>query len=127
LGIRYDLIFDVPGNRSFSAGRRALKTEGRYVLIGHERFGASGKRVFGLVPRFLRLIVLSRFVRQLRGPGIPVPTKEEAMAILRRFLEAGKIAPIIDSTYPLSEVREAFRHMMEDVTLGKVILTAAAD
>ena len=123
----YDLIFDVPGNRPFSACRRALKPDGRYVLIGHERFGASGKRVFGLVPHFLLLIFLSRFVKQLRGPGIPVPTKEEAMAVLRKLLEAGKITPIIDSTYPLSEVREAFRHMMEDVTQGKVILIAAAD
>src|SRR5947208_3785814 len=91
LGIRYDLIFDVPGNRPFSACRRALKPDGRYVLIGHERFGASGKRVFGLVPRFLRLIFLSRFVKQLRGPGVPVPTKKEAMSILRKLLEAGKI------------------------------------
>ena len=70
---------------------------------------------------------LSRFVKQLGGPGIPVTTKEEAMAILRTLLEAGKITPIIDSTYPLSEVREAFRHMMEDVTQGKVILIAATD
>jgi len=127
LGIRYDLIFDVPGNHPLSACRRALKPDGRYVLIGHERFGASGKRVFGLVPRFLMLIFLSRFVKQLRGPGIPAPTKEEAMVVLRKLLEAGKITPIIDSTYPLSEVREAFRHMMEDVTQGKVILIAADD
>jgi len=121
----YDLIFDVPGNRPFSACRRALKPDGRYVLIGHERFGASGKRVFGLVPHFLKLIFLARFVKQLRGPGIPMPTKKEAMAVLRDLLEAGKITPIIDSTYHLSEAREAFRHMIEDEIQGKVIITAA--
>jgi len=55
---------------------RALKPDGRYVLIGHERFGASGKRVFGLVPHFLKLIFLARFVKQLRGPGIPMLTKQ---------------------------------------------------
>ena len=82
-GVRYDLIFDVPGNHPFSACRRALKPDGRYVLIGHERFGASGKRV-----------------------------------------EAGKITPVIDSTYHLSEAREAFRHMIEDEIQGKVIITA---
>ena len=82
--------------------------------------------MFGLVPHFLKLIFLARFVKQLRGPRVPTPTKEEAMAILRTLLEAGKITPIIDSTYPLSEVREAFRHMMEDVTQGTVILIAAA-
>jgi NADPH:quinone reductase-like Zn-dependent oxidoreductase len=122
-GVRYDLIFDVPGNRPYSAFRRALKPDGRYVLIGHELFGKSGKRVFGLIPYFLKLIFLSRFVKQLRGPGVPMPTKREAMAVLRELLAAGKITPVVDSTYPLSEVRQAFRHMMEDETRGKVILT----
>jgi NADPH:quinone reductase-like Zn-dependent oxidoreductase len=125
-GIRYDLIFDVPGNHPFSACRRALEPDGRYVLIGHERFGVSGKRVFGLIPHFLKLIFLSRFVKQLRGTGIPVPTKNEAMAVLRELLETGKITPVIDSTYHLSEAREAFRHMIEDEIQGKVIITAEA-
>jgi NADPH:quinone reductase-like Zn-dependent oxidoreductase len=44
------------------------------------------------------------------------------MAVLREFLEAGKITPIIDSTWPLSEVRAAFRHMIQDEIRGKVIL-----
>lgn len=126
LGVQYDLIVDVPGNHPFSACRRALKPDGRYVLIGHERFGASGKRVFGVIPHFLKLIVLARFVKQLRGPGVPMPTKKEAMAVVRELLEAGKITPVIDSTYQLSEAREAFRHMIEDETLGKVIITATA-
>jgi NADPH:quinone reductase-like Zn-dependent oxidoreductase len=49
-GVRYDLICDVPGNCSVSASRRALKPDGMNVLIGHERHGASGKRVFGPIP-----------------------------------------------------------------------------
>ena len=124
-GVRYDLIFDVPGNYPFSACRRALKPDGRYVLIGHERFGASGKRVFGLIPHFLKLMVLSRFVKHLRGPGLPMPTKKQTIAVLRELLEIGKITPIIDSTYRLSEVREALRHMIEDEIQGKVIITPA--
>jgi NADPH:quinone reductase-like Zn-dependent oxidoreductase len=122
-GIRYDLIFDVPGNHSFSACRRALKPDGEYTLIGHEHFGASGKRVFGLIPHFLGLMVLSRFVKQLRSPGLPMLTKKEAIAFLRQLLEVGRITPIIDSTYDLSEVRKALRHMMEDDIHGKVIIT----
>jgi NADPH:quinone reductase-like Zn-dependent oxidoreductase len=125
LGIRYDLIVDVPGNYPFSACRRALKPAGRYVLIGHERFGASGGRVFGLLPRFLTLIFLASFVKQLQGPSIAMPTKKEAMAILRELLEAGRITPIVDSIYPLDQVREAFRHMIEDELQGKVIITTA--
>jgi NADPH:quinone reductase-like Zn-dependent oxidoreductase len=66
---------------------------------------------------------LSRFVKQLRGPGVPFPTKSGAIAALRELLAAGKITPVIDSTYPFSEVRAAFRHLMEDETRGKVILT----
>jgi NADPH:quinone reductase-like Zn-dependent oxidoreductase len=126
-GVRYDLIFDVPGNYPFSACRRALKPDGRYVLIGHSRFGASGKRVFGLMPHFLKLMVfLALFVKQLRGPDLPMPTKKEAMAVLMELLETGNITPIIDSTYPLSEVREALRHMIEDEIQGKVIITPAS-
>jgi NADPH:quinone reductase-like Zn-dependent oxidoreductase len=120
-GARYDLIFDVPGNHPFSACKRALKPDGKYVLIGHEGFGASGKRVFGLVPKFLGLIVVALFVKQRRQPG-STPGRKEAMAVLRDLLEAGKITPIIDSTYPLSETREALRHMIEDEPQGKVII-----
>ncbi len=123
-GVRYDLIFDVPGNHPFSACRRALDPDGRYVLIGHERFGASGSRVLGIIPYFLRLMFLSRFVKQLRGPGLPLPTRKDAIAVLRAFLEAGTITPIIDSTYPLGEAREALRHMIEDELHGKVIITS---
>ncbi len=123
---RYDLIFDVPGNHPFSECRRALEADGRYVLIGHEKFGASGKRVFGIAPYFFKLMFLSRFVKQLRGPGLPMPTRQEAMAVLREFLEAGKITPIIDSTYPLSEASAALRHMIENEIHGKVIITTAA-
>ncbi len=123
-GVRYDLIFDVPGNHSFSACKRALKRDGRYVLIGHEKFGASGKRVFGIIPHFFKLMFLSRFVKQLRGPSSSMmPSRKGAMAVLRELLEAGKITPIIDSTYPLSEAGEALRHMIEDELQGKVIIT----
>lgn len=122
-GVKYDLVFDVPGNHPVSACRRALKPDGRYVVIGHERYGASGRRVFGLIPHFLWLMLLSRFVRQLRGPDGPAPTKQEAISELRTLLEAGRITPVIDSTYALGEIREAFRHMMRDQLLGKVIIT----
>ncbi|MFC1889222.1 NAD(P)-dependent alcohol dehydrogenase [Thermodesulfobacteriota bacterium] len=123
-GVRYDLIFDVPGNHPFSACKRALNPEGKYVLIGHEKFGASGKRFFGLIPHFFKLMFLSLFVKQLPRPNFSMPSKKEAMGVFRELLEAGKITPIIDSTYPLSEAREALRHMIEDEPQGKVIITA---
>jgi len=125
-GARYDFIFDVPGNHTIGACRRALKRDGKYVLIGHEGFGASGLRALGLVPRFLKLILWSLFAKQLRLGRSSVPTKQDAIAVLRELLEAGKIRPIIDRTYPLSEFREAFRHMIEDEPVGKVIITPTA-
>lgn len=124
-GVRYDFIFDVPGNHSLDACKRALKPDGKYVLIGHEKFGASGKRFFGLLPRFIRLIFLSLFMKQLRLGRSSVPSRTEAMTILRDFLADGRITPIIDSTFPLRETREALRHLVEGEVQGKVVITVA--
>ena len=122
-GVRYDLIFDIPGNFSFRACKRALQQDGRYTLIGHEGYGSSGKHFFGILPQFFGLMLLSRFVKQLRGGGLPFPVRKDAMAVLKHLLADEKITPVIDSTYPLSEVGAAMRHMMEDELHGKVILT----
>ncbi|MGD2069138.1 MAG: NAD(P)-dependent alcohol dehydrogenase [Gemmatimonadota bacterium] len=121
---RYDLIFDVPGNHPISACRRVLKTEGKYVLIGHEAFGGSGNRLVGLFPRFIGLILRSLFTKQLRLGG-GAPTRQECMATLSDLLEAGAITPVIDSTFPLAGVHEAFRHLIEDDLRGKVIVRIA--
>jgi NADPH:quinone reductase-like Zn-dependent oxidoreductase len=119
----YHFIFDVPGNHPLSACLRALEPDGKYVVIGHEGFGASGKPVLGLVPYFLGLIFLSLFVKQLRL-GRNAPTREQCMAQLEQLLEAGKITPVIDRSFPLEDVHEAFRHMIEDEVCGRIVLTA---
>jgi NADPH:quinone reductase-like Zn-dependent oxidoreductase len=106
---RYDLILDVPGNHSFSDCRRALNPEGTYVLIDHDHYGAKGRRYLGGLPRGLRHIAMSPFVSQLPRSGFSMRPKKESMAVLREFLEAGKLTPVIDRTYPLSEVPEAIR------------------
>lgn len=124
-GARYDLIFDVPGNHPFSACRRALQPDGRYVLIGHEQYGASGNRFFGLVPRFLGLVFRSLFIKQLRLGTSSIPGRAEAVQMLADLLREGILTPVIDSSYPLSETGEAFRHMIEDEPLGKVVVTIA--
>ncbi|MDP1990398.1 MAG: hypothetical protein Q8K00_05190, partial [Syntrophales bacterium] len=58
LGERYDLIFDVASNLSLSDCKRALTPKGIYVLIGHDHFGAVGRRVFGSLPQFFKLAIL---------------------------------------------------------------------
>jgi NADPH:quinone reductase-like Zn-dependent oxidoreductase len=122
LGVRYDLIFDIPGNYPFSECRRALTPEGRYILIGHEKFGESGKRMLGLIPHFFKLMFLSMFVKQLPRPNFSMPTKKDTITVFREFLEAGKITPVIDRAYPLSEASEAIRYLMEGEPQGRVII-----
>jgi NADPH:quinone reductase-like Zn-dependent oxidoreductase len=101
-----------------------LKPHGKYVLIGHENYGTTSTRLLGLLPRFLGLVLQSLFRKQLRlGRGSP--SRSECMALLCELLEAGSLTPIIDSTYPLPEVREAFKHMIEDELHGKVIITTS--
>ena len=65
-GERWDLVFDVPGNHSFAANRRAVEPGGGYVLIGHDAFGATGHRWLGSIPRMLGLVARSAVVPQLR-------------------------------------------------------------
>jgi NADPH:quinone reductase-like Zn-dependent oxidoreductase len=121
-GERYDLIVDIPGNHPFSACRRVLTPDGKYVLIGHDRFGQGAGRWLGSLPRVLKLVVLSPFVSQLPPPNFSMPNKKDSMALLREFLEAGKLTPVIDRRYLLEEVPEAIRHLEEGHARGKLII-----
>ena len=122
-GERYDLIFDIPGNHPFSACRRVLRPEGKYVLIGHDRFGQGAGRWFGSMPRVLKGVALSPFVGQLPTPNFSMPAKKDQLVVLKDLLEDGKITPIIDRTYLLSEVPEAIRYLEEGHARGKVVIT----
>jgi NADPH:quinone reductase-like Zn-dependent oxidoreductase len=122
-GERYDLIFDIPGNHPFSACRRVLAPNGKYVLIGHDRFGQGAGRWFGSIPRVLKLVALSPFLSQLPTPTFSMPDKKNHMVVLRQLIETGKITPVIDMTYPLSEVPEAIRYLEQGHARGKVVIT----
>ncbi len=121
-GERYDLILDIAGNHPWSACRRALTPPGTYVLIGHDHFGGSGHRWFGSLGRFFRLMVMSPFVSYLhpfRGAKDP----GDRLVVLKELIEAGKITPVIDRTFPLSEVPEAIRYLESGQARGKVVIT----
>jgi NADPH:quinone reductase-like Zn-dependent oxidoreductase len=122
-GQRYDVIVDIPGNHPFAACRRALTSDGTYVLIGHDQFGRAGRRWLGSLPRFAKLGVLSLFVRHLRRAGSSGLGKKEAMATLRAHLEGGQLAPVMDRTYHLSQAGEAIRYLAEGEAVGRVVLT----
>jgi NADPH:quinone reductase-like Zn-dependent oxidoreductase len=115
---RYDLILDIAGNRSLSHLRRALTPRGTLVLVGNEE----GSRWFGGMGRPLRALVLSPFVGQnLR----PLLSKERAsdLEVLSELIEAGKVTPVIDRTYPLGEAVEALRHLDSGRVRGKLVIT----
>jgi len=121
-GKRYDLVLDIAGNHPWSDLRRALTPEGTYVLIGHDQYGGSGHRWFGSLGRFFRLMVISPFVSHLhpfRGAKDP----GDRVVVLKDLIEAGKITPVIDRTFPLSEVPEAIRYLESGEAQGKVVIT----
>ena len=115
-GQRYDLIFDVAGNHSFSDCRRALSPNGTLVLAGQ-----SGRKKVSILP-FVTTPVVSRFVRQKLVTFIAKRSKED-LTLLKELLEAGKVKPVIDRQYPLSEVPEAIRYLGEGHARGKIVIT----
>jgi NADPH:quinone reductase-like Zn-dependent oxidoreductase len=121
-GERYDFILDLVGNYPWSECKRALTPDGTYVLSGYDQFGSSGHRWFGSLGRFAKLIVVSPFVSYLhpfRGAKDP----GDRLVILKELIEAGKITPVIDRTFPLSEVPEAIRYLETGQPRGKVVIT----
>jgi NADPH:quinone reductase-like Zn-dependent oxidoreductase len=122
-GERYDLIFDIPGNHPYSACRRVLAPNGKYVLIGHDLFGQGAGRWLGSIPRVLKLVALSPFMSQLPTPNFSMPDKKNRMVILKQLMESGKLTPVIDRTYSLGEVPEAIEHLEVGHAQGKVIIT----
>jgi NADPH:quinone reductase-like Zn-dependent oxidoreductase len=113
---RYDVMLDLVGSRSLSDCRRALTPRGTYVLVGVRHLG----RWFGLA-RQIKALVLSPFVRQ-RMRVFVVRHNREDLALLKELVEAGKVAPVIDRCYALSEVPEAVRYQGEGHTQGKIVI-----
>jgi NADPH:quinone reductase-like Zn-dependent oxidoreductase len=114
---RYDLILDIGGNSSLARLRRALAPRGTLVIVGGETDG----RWLGGTDRQLRALMLSPFVGQKLGTFIASENHED-MNVLKELIEAEKVTPVIDRTYPLSEVPEAIRYLEEGHARGKVVI-----
>lgn len=115
---RYELILDIGGNASLSRLRSALTQKGTLVIVGGETDG----RWLGGTDRQLRALVLSRFVGQKLGTFVSRETHED-MIVLKGLIEAGKVTPVIDRTFPLNEVPEAIRYLRDGRAHGKVVIT----
>jgi len=112
-GERYDLIIDCQGFRSMFDYKRALRPEGTYAMVG------------GPMPRMLQLLLLSfceSVTRESRKFRLVAEGPNKGLADLKELMEAGKLVPIVDRTYQLSEVPEALRYFGKGRHKGKIVI-----
>jgi NADPH:quinone reductase-like Zn-dependent oxidoreductase len=112
---RYDLVLDNVGNHSMARVRRALKPSGTLISNG-------GGHTGGKLGRTIRTMVVSIFVRQQARPTVKTQNRDDLVA-LKALVEAGKITPVIDSTYPLRETATAIGRVSSGRTRGTIVIT----
>ena len=116
---RWDVIIDTAGRRPLSRLRRALAPKGTLVIVGGD---GGGHWTGGFFRGVLRAPLVSLFVGQ-RLRGLNSKVKQEDLVALKELIEAGKITPVIDSTFPLVDAPEAVRHLEEGHASGKIVIT----
>ncbi len=117
-GQLYDFILDTVANRSFYDYERALSAEGIFVMVGGSR------------KALLQAVLLGPRRSKADGKHLGInlwskPYNKEDMEFLAELFEAGKVVPVIDRCYPLSEVPEALRYLEEGQVLGKLVVSVA--
>jgi NADPH:quinone reductase-like Zn-dependent oxidoreductase len=113
-GQQYDLILDAAAYRSFFKYRRALSPTGIYVLVG------------GSTPRLFQTMILGPLVSMLGSKtfaSLMARPNQQDLGFMKALLEAGKVTPVIDRCYPLSETAAALRYLEERHVQGKVVIT----
>ena len=113
-GERYDLILDVVGHRSLFDFKRVLSPKGTYVIAG------------GTTARIFKAVIVGRLLSMIGSQSMGLlatrPNKRD-LAVMIELIEAGKVAPVIDRRYTLSEVADALRYLGEGHAKGKVVVT----
>lgn len=116
-GLRYDIILDCVGNHLLAACSRVLGAKGVYVGAG----GGTGKWMLGGFARMITAPVMS-WVGSRKFVGIFANINKQDLALMGELIASGKVAPVIDRRYGLSEVPEAIRYLEEGHARGKVII-----
>jgi len=115
-GHQYDMIIDTVANRSLSDYKRALTSDGLFVMIG-------GSRRALLQAMFLAPLSTRNENKKLGINWWSKPFNKEDMDFMADLFEAGKVVPVIDRRYSLSEVPEALQYLEDGHVLGKVVIT----
>ena len=116
-GLLYDIFLDCIGNHSLSACRRVLNSKGTYIIVG-----APSGRWIRPFPRAIGASVLSRFVSQKLFMFVAKIGSED-LTVVGELMKAGKVRPVVDRRYRLSEVPEAIRYLEEGHARGKVVIS----
>src|SRR6184192_1999165 len=117
---RYDVILDNVPNHSLSECRRILNPNGKYVMIGGG--GPNDSRWIGPFGRVINTMLLSPFVSQKMGMMM-ADANQKDLTVLGDMMQSGKVKPVIDRTYKLSEVPAAIAYLEEGHARGKVVIT----
>jgi NADPH:quinone reductase-like Zn-dependent oxidoreductase len=120
--VHYDVILDNVSNRPLRQLRRALTPEGTLVANG----GGSPGAVLGAVGYMLRLVAVNAFSGpQLRLilPGVPAGPIHEDLLAVTALIEAGKLTPVLDRTYPLADAAMGVRYVEQGHARGKAVIT----
>jgi NADPH:quinone reductase-like Zn-dependent oxidoreductase len=113
---RYDLILDMVGNHPLLRLRGVLAPKGTLVIVG----GKSGNWISPM-DRLIKAALLSPFVKQ-GMMKLLADTNQADLALLADLMQSGKVTPVIDRRYALSEVPEAIRYLEEGHARGKVVI-----
>jgi NADPH:quinone reductase-like Zn-dependent oxidoreductase len=115
---RYDLMLDIAGSRSWSEYKRVLKPEATFVLIGSQK----SSRLLGPLSHMIKVRLASLRASQKMTFFIAKLTRED-LQVMRGLIEAGKVTPVVERTYPLSETADALRYLGEGHAQGKIVIT----
>jgi len=113
-GQRYDLILDFVAYRSIFDYKRALNPKGIYVMVG------------GSMARIFQTLFLGPWISMAGSKKMGIlawKSNTNDLVFMKELFEAGKVVPVIDRRYPLSEVAEALRYLGEGYARGKVVIT----
>ncbi len=118
---RYDVVLDLVGNHSLAEFRRSLTPTGTLVLSGGGVY--EGGSLVGPMGLFIKRRLVAPFAGRQRLLEIAARQSRANLAALRELVESGKIAPVVERTYPLSEAAEAIRYVEVEHARAKVVIT----